>query len=296
MTNKKYLLLLAPTILLTSCSNLESFDQKMARYQSREKLENKVPEFPAAEFKSVNRTIASETTQVAPTEMNMKDVTNKKLYFQSLYSQYLNLAQFIPEKDYPVLETCPQFHSNFLETKNQTISKVAPTSILYSYDAELLADKNYTAKHPELYLPVSSDDQGPKVIDLLKAKPELKRSEQSDIVKMALTNHLGKTYQEVKELCEYGVSQNYYIFENLMTYSKTKGIHSNQEGVKILLKTTLFSNQALKTSLSSFYKENSAGRFPASKEIKKQNLDGQEEVMKRLNVVWMKDYYQNMKN
>lgn len=296
MTNKKYLLLLAPAILLTSCSNLESFDQKMARYQSREKLENKVPEFPAVEFKSVNRTIASETTQVAPTEMNMKDVTNKKLYFQSLYNQYLSLAEFIPEKNYPTLETCPQFHSNFLETKNYSPSTSAAASLLFSYNSELLQDKNYTAKHPELYLPVSSDETGPKVIDLLRSKPHLKDSEQSDIVKMALTNHLGKTYQEVKELCEHGVSQNYYIFENLMTYSKTKGIFSNQEGVKILLKTTLFSNQALKTSLTLF-KETPNGRFPASaKEVRLMKVDGQEEVMKRLNVVWMKDYYQNMKN
>lgn len=295
MTNKKFLLLLAPTILLASCSNLESFDQKMARYQSRDKVENKVPEFPAVEFKSINRSIASTDEKIAPTEMNMKDVTNKKLYFQSLYDQYLSLVEFIPEKDYPVLETCPQFHSNFLESKSTQASKTSPTSLLYSYSADALKDKAYTSKHPELYLPVSSDEHGPKVIDLLSSKPELKNSEQSEIVKMALTNHLGKTYQEVKELCEHGVSQNYYIFENLMTYSKTKGIHSNLEGVKILLKTTLFSNHALKTSLTSF-KESSSGRFPASKETQKNMNNGQEEVMKRLNVVWMKDYYQNMKN
>lgn len=295
MTNKKYLLLLAPAILLTSCSNLESYDQKMARYKSRDQVENKVPEFPAVEFSSMSRSIASESSQMAPQEMNMKDVTNKKLYFQSLYNQYLSLAEFIPEKNYPKLETCPQFHSNFLETKTTSLKSSAPTSILYSYEAERLQDKSYTSKHPELYLPVSSDDQGPKVIDLLKSKPELKNSEQSDIVKMALTNHLGKTYQEVRELCEHGVSQNYYIFENLMTYSKTKGIYSNLDGVKILLKTTLFSNYALSTSLSSF-KENSTGRFPASKEMKNMSPDGQEEIMKRLNVVWMKDYYQNMKN
>lgn len=295
MTNKKYLLLLAPTLILTSCSNLESYDQKMARYKSRDQVENKVPEFPAIEFSSKNRSIASEDTQMAPQEMTMKDVTNKKLYFQSLYHQYLSLSEFIPEKDYPKLETCPQFHSNFLETKNSSAHTSAPTSILYSYKTEMLQDSNYTAKHPELYLPVSSDEHGPKVIDLFKSKPNLKNSEQSDIVKMALTNHLGKTYQEIRELCEHGVSQNYYIFENLMTYSKTKGIHSNLEGVKILLKTTLFSNHALRTSLSSF-KDNSTGRFPASKEMKKMSPDGQEEIMKRLNVVWMKDYYQNMKN
>lgn len=295
MTNKKYLLLLAPTLILTSCSNLESYDQKMARYKSRDQVENKVPEFPAIEFSSKNRSIASEDTQMAPQEMTMKDVTNKKLYFQSLYHQYLSLSEFIPEKDYPKLETCPQFHSNFLETKNSSAKSSAPTSILYSYKTEMLQDSNYTAKHPELYLPVSSDEHGPKVIDLFKSKPNLKNSEQSDIVKMALTNHLGKTYQEIRELCEHGVSQNYYIFENLMTYSKTKGIHSNLEGVKILLKTTLFSNHALRTSLSSF-KDNSTGRFPASKEMKKMSPDGQEEIMKRLNVVWMKDYYQNMKN
>lgn len=288
------------TLLASSCSNLESFDSKMSRYKSRDVESNKVPTLYPLNFNTSGRTIASEASNdtVQPAELENatafeKTITNKKLYFQSLYEQYAELSSFIPEKQNPKIDSCPQFHGNFLEYK-KTNSKNQSQNFVFSYDREKFTDSEYLAKHPELLLSVVEDDVLPRAVDLLMKKPDMVKSEQSDVVKNALALHMKRTYSELRELCEYGVSQNYYIFENLMTHAKGAGIASNTEGVKILLKTTLFSNLAIKTSLTQFKEvPSSQGRMPASA-IKEDDYK-EKEVMKRLNVSWMKDYFQKMR-
>lgn len=299
MKNKtKILPTLLPLALLVSCSNLESFDAKMSRYKSHDLDSNKVPEFYPIEFSKAQRGIASvedsQTTSEKAPDAQKSATTNKKLYFQSLYEQYAELSSFLPEKQNPKIDSCPQFHGNFLEYKTAASFSKTSTNYVFAYEKSSFADALYLAKHPELMLPVAEDQDRPRAIDLLSKKPEVSKSEQSEIVKNALGLHLKRTYMELRELCEYGVSQNYYIFENLMTHSKSAGITSNTDGVKILLKTTLFSNLALKTSLTQF-KEKSApsGRTPASTVTELQD-NKEKEVMKRLNVTWMKDYYQKM--
>lgn len=301
MKNKtKILVVTIPLTLLVSCSNLESFDSKMSRYKSRDVESNKVPTLYPLNFNTNGRTIASESdTPSTPPEalenatVFEKTITNKKLYFQSLYEQYAELSSFIPEKQNPKIDSCPQFHGNFLEYKKTSV-KDQSQNFVFSYDREKFTDSEYLAKHPELLLSVVEDDSLPRAVDLLMKKPDMVKSEQSDIVKNALALHMKRTYSELRELCEYGVSQNYYIFENLMTHAKGAGIASNTEGVKVLLKTTLFSNLAIKTSLTQFKEASpSQGRMPASAIHTEDNKE--KEVMKRLNVTWMKDYFQKMR-
>lgn len=293
------IVLLLPLTFIASCSNLESFDAKMGRYKSQDVESNKVPQLAAIEFSNTNRTIASVEEKNVPTEKSPDEqkntTTNKKLYFQNLYEQYADLSAFLPEKENPKIEYCPQYHGNFLELKTQKKETANNYNYVFTYDKTYYNDQNYLAKHPELLLPVTEEEALPRAIDILNQSPKLSTSEQSDIVKNALALHLKRTYKELRELCEYGVSQNYYIFENLLTHTKNSSIESNTNGVKILLKTTVFSNIALKTSLDQFKLASiPAGRFPASSSNKSEAIN-ENEIMKRLNVTWMKDYFHKMK-
>ena len=292
--------MILPLTLLGACSGIESYDAKMSRYKSHEIESNKVPLFNVIEFSKTQRSIASveenkSMEEKAPdAQKNM--TTNKKLYFQSLYEQYADLSTYLPEKQNPKIDSCPQFHGNFLDYKNQKKEVHNAYNLVFSYDKTYFTDPSYLAKHPELLLPVTEDDTLPRAVDILVQKPKLTSSEQSEVVKDALALHLKRTYSELRELCEHGVSQNYYVFENLLTHSKNNSIESNTDGVKILLKTTLFSNLALKTSLDQFKQASiPGGRFPASVQTENEYAK-EKEVMKRLNVTWMTDYYQKMKD
>ncbi len=281
------------SLSLVGCSNLEPIDQKMSRYKTRDIQPNQVPELVPFQFNYTRATTATDkNSNTEMIEVTEKDMTNKKLYFQNLYQQYLDLNTYVSVEKFPVLEMCPQFHSAFLEFKKKG-QKDAAVNFIFSYDVAKLSDTTYLASNPELMLPMTTEEMLPRVVDYLKSRPNITASEQSETVKKALQNHLGKTYAEVKELCEYGVSQNYYAFENLMTYAKTDTIAPGTDGMKILLKTTIFSNEAIKTSLTKFTRP-TGGRFPASTTTAPSFKSN--EVAKRLNVPWVRDYYQAMKN
>ena len=297
------------SLTLSSCANIENVESKMSRYSPKTVGKNLVPEIEIAdvEFKhSKNQTRLPASTNpelmpktgsnVAPAEL--EGISNKKLYFMSLYGQYESMKLHASKYYAPEINICPHFHSGILEHKDKKIGNgsVQTNAINFNYDKDLLKEISYTREFPELYLPLSKDDVKPKVIDHLLAHfDKLTRDQVNEFVHQAIDIHLSKTYTEIRELCEYGVSDNYFIYENLITHIKNNEFTAGKENLRILLKTTLFSNTVLINSLE---KKSSGqnGRTIASLKTeqtpsKLKKINYAQEIIKRLNVSWASDYF-----
>jgi hypothetical protein len=110
--------------------------------------------------------------------------------------------------------------------------------------------------------------------------------EAKKITQTAINLHATKLRSELNELCEYGTSDNYYAFENLITYAKDqKGLSSNATSIKAMFKTSILSNYALLNSL----KEKDNARAPASiAESEQKNLLNK--ILKNLSAPWFNEY------
>jgi hypothetical protein len=296
----------AATALLASCAGPENYQQKMARYSPKTEGRNQVPEIKTYDFKFAQTNVksnvkkgrgpASASDKIETDKGMESNTTNKKLYFLSLYTQYENLKSYSTEFVGPSVSICPNFHTSLLRHYEVTPVKNATTvgDKKFTYDTKKFSDEAYVASNPELLLPLSKEEATPKVIDIIRgSKESFTDFAINEMVHKALDIHLAKTYSEIRELCEYGVSDNYYIYENLITHIKNNKFEADSSNMNTLLKTTVFSNVALMTSLEKQVKArtHTTGRSIAS-------VDGSEkrgpyigEIMARLNVTWANQYF-----
>lgn len=162
-------------LLIVGCSSQKVL-QNQAHFQVDEALLQK---------------LQAETLLVrAPASLEDKAYSPRRIYFKSLYEQYLTYTKLAqaPES----IEHCPAFHQDFLEAKRM---------------------------------------DGPMVSRHLKQK-------------------IKETEAELTQLCDKGVSANYYKFENLITYHvNKKAFHQNPASIFSLLKIPVFQNMyELKTT------------------------------------------------
>jgi hypothetical protein len=296
--------ILVASSLVTSCSSPESYQQKMARYTPKATDgKNLVPEFQLGQFEfnlpkksRAPASIASEQTTLD--EAKESNPTNKKLYFLALYSQYEQLKQFGQDFIGPDVSICPSFHTSLtkFKEKQSSLPRSGSTKKL-SYNVSRMSEDSYLAKRPELLLPLSKDEATPRVIDIVRNGTSIKTEQSvSELVHKAIDIHLAKTYTEIKELCEYGSSDNYYVYENLITHIKNTKFEADNTNLNVLLKTTLFSNMALMTSLDNQSSKPTTGRSIASTtKATDSKLPYSQELFTRLNVSWANQYYDYIK-
>jgi hypothetical protein len=312
MNQKKYTpLVLAGvtcTLLLSSCAGPESYQQKMARYEPKAISKNQVPDIKTADFKfQATKNISGKASRFpasAPENPNLdaetkeSNPTNKKLYFLTLYSEYESIKNYSQEFTGPTVSICPNFHTSLLRHNDKVANnpKKSPITKKFSYDATKFSDEMYVASRPELLLPLSKDEVTPKVIDVIKSSSQpMSDFAVNELVHKALDIHLAKTYSEIRELCEYGVSDNYYIYENLITHIKNNKFDADNKNMNTLLKTTIFSNIALMTSLDK-HTASAPGRAIASIAGDEKKNSYATEVMARLNVTWANQYFDYIKS
>jgi hypothetical protein len=243
--------LVITTLILSSCASMyrhpESIAEKMHRYKSREQNINKVPEYEISKVKiTKNRMPASTRNE----EVNL---SNKKLYFTSLYEQYDSFSQMYP-KFKKNINVCPVFHQEVISYKEtpkkwswsqKKVTNVT-NGILASLPGETLEDK--------------------------------------------VAMHMNSTYQELDKLCQIGTSNNYYIYENLITLVNNDGvIKKDKESVNTLLKTSIFFNRALMTKVGKKSKMRARGRTIASK-VKKVSYD--DAAINRMNASWATNLFE----
>ena len=153
-------------------------------------------------------------------------------------------------------------------------------------------NEEYVAKHPELYLPMTKEANLPRVVDMIKSRPNISESEVNEFFLQAINIHLTKTYYEISELCEYGSSDNYFIYENLITHIKNSNFTANTQNMSILLKTTVFSNLALINSLQKQKEKVGRSIATSSNEGSIYSTD----LMNKMNVNWANEYYKSLRN
>lgn len=284
---------LSSILILNACSSGETYQDKMGRYTPRTFSKNIVPDIKVAHT-TFNQKINSRSPasdNLAGKEDIDNSITNKKLYFLSLLDQYEMLKMYSDKTDAPKITICPNFHTgliNHYERYGNNLNKFSPK---YYYNLTNMKDENYLSHHPELYLPLTKDSTNPRVVDILNQKSGLTNSDMGELIQEALNIHLEKTYFELSELCEYGSSDNYYIYENVSTHIKTSSFSPNEENVKILLKTTVFSNMAI---LNSLEKQNGKmGRSIASTAPNGNIYTN--DLFKKLNITWAQDYFKDLK-
>lgn len=152
----------------------------------------------------------SQTRSPASMEIVEKEGKSpRRVYFTALYHQYLTVTDHLDEK--PELTSCPQFHHDKVETDAAVIPKMS----LF---------KN---------IKVESSDKG--------YFPELAFTK-----KFSLKDHHAAIKNEINVLCEEGVSDNYYKFDNLIThYASKRSFHQRPDSMKSVLKIPVFANYYL---------------------------------------------------
>ena len=305
MLNNKYVLATLTLSILASCAGPESYQAKMDRYTPKHFGANQVPEITMEGFSfSTNkpgRTPASATRpSVEAIGTDEVAISNKKLYFLTLFGQYEIMQKYSAEFDAPAVNICPQFHNSLLEHNGRKAGFAANITTKnnkkFIYDVSKLGDASYVAMHPELSLPISKSEVNPKVVDIMRNEGEkITESRMNELVHSAIDLHLSKTYNEIRELCEFGVSDNYYIYENMITHIKNTNFPPAPSNMNTLLKTTVFSNIALVTALEKV--QATPMRSIASVDVKKKDtsVPYSNEVMARLNVEWAREYYDYLK-
>lgn len=277
---------------LVGCSSYrpENFESKMARFDAKYKY-NKVPQFMVPEFDQAARSPASVKVQEEGYEhSDFHEFNNKNIYFLSLHGQYEQLRKLISNEALAI-KSCPFFHSGLLSYKEKATTQVGTEQIGATQIYEnYLKNKADLTRNPEFLLPVELTEAMPTLASVLDS--QLDKDKKIKAVERALNNHVTKTYNELMELCDTGSSDNYYVFENLVTYTKSQNINPNKDGLSILYRTTLFSNMILVRSLKGYAQ---TGRSPASNQEIASNINYEWDVMKRLRVQWMREFVANFK-
>lgn len=147
-----------------------------------------------------------------PASLEVSEVEGKsprRVYFTALYHQYLTLSNHLNET--PDLQSCPQFHHDKIETD---ASRIPEFSVFKSFKGS------------------------PSEIGFFPEVAFTKR--------FSLKDHHQTIRSEIDVLCEEGLSDNFYKFDNLVThYAVKKSFHSHPDAMKSVLKIPVFANYYL---------------------------------------------------
>ena len=262
----------------------------------------KLPNFQALLLPKIKngRAPASIPTKLAPEQEFIRSHSPKKLYFLTLLTQYQKLTELKQTESFKTPNTCPHFHSTLVEHNeyfprpSRSINKELK-NYKKGFIQTLKAQPDQLAYSPELALPINTDSLRPRVIDLIDSNSEnYSPLMTQEMVDQALEVHLSKTQSELIELCEFGSSDNYYIYENLVGKIEREGaLQANNFGAQTMLKTSLMFNQALIDSLKSS-KSSSVSRTPASTSKSEAHEFYHQESLERLEASWMRSYFSKL--
>ena len=159
-----------------------------------------------------------KTVSRSPASFEAMDVEGKsprRVYFTALYHQYLTLGNHLDKKS--DINSCPQFHHDKIETDEMAVPQFS------------------------FYNPARVSGQ------TVEFFPEVVFTK-----KFSLEDHYEQISAEVKTLCDEGVSDNYFKFDNLVTYYANKAsFHARSDSMKSVLKVPVFANYYLLKMLQS---------------------------------------------
>lgn len=169
----------------------------------------KVVKFPYEEslLTSIQEKEMMRTPLLTP-ETEEKDDTKsaRRVYFSALYYQYLTLGKHLGKPS--EINSCPQFHHDKVETDSSALPEV------------LMFKASHIQKEGRGYFPELAFNKN-----------------------FSLGDHHEGMKDELDVLCDEGVSDNFYKFDNLVThYAAKKSFHQNRKSMEAVLKIPVFAN------------------------------------------------------
>jgi hypothetical protein len=145
----------------------------------------------------------------SPASMTMDEGAEKsprRVYFSALYHQYLTLAGHLGKK--ASIQFCPQFHHDKIETDSGIVPKV---SLHHAQEVE---------------------SEGRDYFPELAFNKDFSLRDYHKVIR-----------EELNTLCEDGVSDNFYKFDNLVThYAHRPSFHQDPKAMASVLKIPVFAN------------------------------------------------------
>lgn len=241
MFSKKLSLLLSISTLVSCSSTNFVKDLKGVKRVKISQAEYLRPQFFIDEVAKEKLLVKKNIQRGPASAESTLNLSNRELYFLTLYKQYKTMASIVNYKD--DINSCPSFHNVLLENKKL----VTVNSNKYSTDIDLQAvssDSNYSKFYPVLALPSGKSDLYSQM-----SSNNWKNTDQQ--VEKALNHYLDIEKKELKQLCDRGVSGGYYIFENLVTYfGQDEKFHATQKGVEAFSKVPVIANMMILNNLT----------------------------------------------
>lgn len=278
------------SISLVSCSNHLVKNNQQMRVTNGVTASSGMPNFYISEEFIPKKIKASRSIASKQFNNELNSFDNKKVYFLTLLGQYYRVQSLLGknEKD---LNVCPYFHHEILE-QEKNIEKL--TSTAYGIKRKDYVKAIYAPRllpvFPELSLPINDNQNVYQYTSHFKNNETIE-----NFVKVALEEHAQKNKSELVELCESGASDNYYTFENLLTHFSNKDRFNNSlDSLKAVLKIPVFANLFLLRSIDPNYVSYSDDQFYEVSKISKNYSIFEVEMLKRMDVSWVEEYFENL--
>ena len=181
--------------------------------------EKRVVAFPYAE--ELVEKVQKVTMRAPASELSVKEEKSpRRTYFVTLYHQYLTFNHYLGKEN--DITFCPQFHHDKLETEEFSVPKVS------------------FFKNPKV------GEQGKAYFPEVVFRGKFSLEDYHEDLKSELTT-----------LCEDGISDNFYKFDNLIThYADKASFHKNAKAMASVLKIPVFANFYLLKMMDTDKKQN----------------------------------------
>ena len=217
-------------------------------------------------------------------KLSFMEFSNKQVYFSTLFWQFQKLKAF-RLGPFQNIRYCPSFHSAFLELKKKSPSpvKLNGDGVVLQKLIDLKPKKEIMAIFPEMALPLTHTLGASTLYEVLS---KYSHDAPYDLLVQGINIHTKKIYQELQQLCHTGYSQNYFIFENLISYVHQNPHFKNGAAPLLsLLESTVFFNFIFLNFLGFQHR----GEFPFS------SSKLEEEMVSRLRADWSYNYFYQLR-
>ena len=167
--------------------------------------ETKVVQFPYAKELLASILKTPERAPANEDLMAEEEKSTRRVYFTSLYHQYLSLGTHIDADT--TIQSCPQFHHDKVEADSFTVPKL----VFLKKSKDTRASKEY---FPELAFNKS----------------------------FSISDYQESIREELMTLCEEGVSDNFFKFDNLVSHHSHKASFHRPGAMESVLKIPIFAN------------------------------------------------------
>lgn len=248
-------------ILITSCAQVELVNINSKHVKRIDKSsEDRRPNYYVLDFDP-----SKAQRKIASVENENDKFSNKQVYFFTLLQQYKTLNSIINISDKEL--SCPKFHNDLLSYGPMISVQKSSYSLDHNY-SQVLSNEKLLATYPIMALPYQKQAD---VYSYYKTH----QKNLSSVIVQAISDYNNKNFVELKELCEKGSSDGYYIYENFVNIYGPN-INHNEVKLEAILNIPVFSNMLL---LDSF---------------KVSQFEGinifNDKVLNRSNLGWFKNY------